>query len=160
MLCGFLEVHRIVFCLTLVVLMARPVEAQTAPKDWHLNLLLLKDRLSVCQLAPGEKVPAWATRGPFTSITRTADEVSVVCEEGVAPKGTKCETDWRILKIQGPLDFALTGILASVSKPLADARVSIFAISTYDTDYVMVKNENVERAVHALTAAGHRVKRQ
>ena len=134
---------------------------QAPAKGWHLNLLLLKDKLAVCRLAPGEKVPTWAmSGGEFTSVTRTADELSVVCPEGAAPKGTKCESGWRIFKIEGPLDFALTGVLVAIGKPLADAGVSIFAVSTYDTDYVMIKEQNVEKAVCALTAAGHNVKRQ
>jgi len=128
-------------------------------QDRRLELLLLKDRFSVCRLTPGEKLPAWALRaGDFASVTRTADELSVVCAEDVAPQGTQCETGWRVLKVEGPLDFALTGILLAVTKPLADAGVSVFVVSTYDTDYVMVKAQNVEKAVRALTAAGHHVK--
>jgi hypothetical protein len=96
--------------------------------------------------------------GEFTSITRTADELSVVCSESAVPQGAECETGWRILKIEGPLDFALTGILLSVAKPLADAGVSIFTVSTYDTDYVMVKEQDIDKAMRALTAAGHRVR--
>jgi len=134
--------------------------AQTPTKSPHLNLRLLKGRLSVCRLDPGERIPAWAVRGEFTSITQTTDELSVVCTEGAAPKGTKCETGWRIFKIEGPLDFALTGILVAVARPLADAGMSIFAVSTYDTDYLMVKEQNIEKAVRALAAAGHHVKRQ
>lgn len=148
-------------CLWPAVIMSGTMLARTPAKEWHLNLLLLKDKLSVCRLAPSEKVPAWAmSGGGFTSVTRTADELSVVCPQGAAPKGTKCESGWRIFKIEGPLDFALTGILVAVGKPLADAGVSIFAVSTYDTDYVMVKEQNVEKAVRALAAAGHHVERQ
>ncbi|MFZ0961048.1 MAG: ACT domain-containing protein [Terriglobia bacterium] len=140
--------------------MSRTAPPQTPPKEWHLDLLLLKDKLSVCRLAAGEKVPAWAMRGgEFTSVTRTAEELSIVCREEAVPKGTKCESGWRIFKIEGPFDFALTGILVAVTKPLADAGVGIFAVSTYDTDYVMVKDQNVGKAVRALTAAGHHVKR-
>jgi hypothetical protein len=134
------------------------MSAQTPSKS--LTLRLLKGRLAVCRMDPGEKIPGWAVNGgEFTSITRTAGELSVVCSEGAAPKGTKCENGWRILMIEGPLDLALTGILVSVAKPLADAGISIFAISTYDTDYVMVGEQNVEKAVRALSAAGHQVKR-
>jgi uncharacterized protein len=134
---------------------------QNPAKEGHLKLLLLKDKFSVYRLESGEEVPAWAmSSGEFTSVTRTADELSVVCHEGAAPKGTKCERGWRIFKIEGPLGFALTGILVALGKPLADAGVSIFAVSTYDTDYVMVKKQNVEKAVRALTAVGHQVRRQ
>lgn len=121
------------------------------------DLLLLKETLAVCRLAADAEVPAWATGGAFASVTRTADELSVVCPEGAVPGGIQCEAGWRIFKVEGPLDFALTGILASVAGPLAEAGVSIFSLSTYDTDYVMVKSPDLEKAVHVLTAAGHRV---
>ena len=93
------------------------------------------------------------------SVTRTANELSVVCPARAVPDGTECETGWRIFKVEGVLDFALTGILCSVVKPLAEAGVSIFALSTYDSDYVMVKEENIEKAADVLTAAGHRIQR-
>ena len=123
----------------------------------RLTLFLLEGRFAVCQLPPGEPFPAWAMGGGFFSLTRTGDELSVVSAEGAAPDGTKCEPGWRILQIEGPLDFGLTGILASVAEPLAEAGVSIFAISTFNTDYVMVKDESLEKAIEALEAAGHRV---
>jgi hypothetical protein len=128
--------------------------------DRRLNLLLLKERLSVCRLAPAEAVPPWAGSGALTSVTRTDEELSVVCAEGAAPEGTDCESGWRALKIEGPLDFGLTGVLASVAGPLAEAGVSIFAISTFNTDYMLVKEERLEKAVAALAAAGHRVGRE
>jgi hypothetical protein len=139
-----------------VVLSGSVLSLQSAHQ---LDLTLTKERLAVCRLAPGEKLPSWSASGAITSVTRTADELSVVCAESAVPRGVKCEMGWRIFKIEGPLDFALTGILVSVAKPLAGAGVSIFAISTFDTDYVMVKERNVEKAVRALTAAGRRVKR-
>ena len=123
----------------------------------RLTLSLLKGRFAVCRLAPGHEVPAWASGGAFASITRTGDELSVVCAEGAVPEGTRCERGWRILRIEGPLNFELTGILASVGAPLAAAGVSIFAVSTFDTDYVLVREETVERAIAALGAAGHGV---
>jgi hypothetical protein len=125
----------------------------------RLDLRLMEGRFSVCRLPPREEVPAWATRGPFASVTQTPDEISVVCPEGTVPDGTTCEAGWRIFQIEGVLEFGLTGILASVAGPLAEAGVSLFALSTFNTDYVMVKEESVEKAVRALAAAGHRVKR-
>jgi len=80
-----------------------------------------------------------------------------VCAEGLAPEGTKCESGWRIFQVAGPLEFSLTGILAAIAAPLANAGVSIFAISTFDTDYVLVKEENLARAVEALRGAGQHV---
>ena len=112
----------------------------------------------MCRLAPDDEIPQWAwSSGGFVSATRTSDELSLVCAENAVPRSVQCEPGWRIFKVEGPLDFTLTGILASVAQPLAEAAVSIFAISTYDTDYVMLKEQDVEKAVRALTAAGHRV---
>jgi len=122
-----------------------------------VRLFLLEGQFAVCRLAPGEEVPAWASGGAFSSVTRTRDELSVVCPEGAVPDETRCEGGWRIFQIEGPLDFGLTGVLASVAEPLAKADVSIFALSTFDTDYVLVKEESVERAIAALAAAGHQV---
>jgi hypothetical protein len=125
-----------------------------------LNLSLIGDRVAVCRLGPGSEIPEWVFRGGgFASVTRTADELSLVCAESAVPDGIQCEPGWRIFKIEGPLDFALTGVLASVAQPLAEAGVSIFAISTYETDYVIVKAPDLEKAVRALEAAGHWVKR-
>lgn len=124
-----------------------------------MNLSLSLDRLAVCQLAPDKPIPAWAAgKVSFCSITRTSEELSIVCPESLVPAGVKQETGWRALKVDGPLDFALTGILASVAGPLAQAGVSIFALSTYNTDYVLVKDSQVTEAVRALQAAGHTVK--
>jgi len=122
-----------------------------------LTLLLLEGRLAVCRLAPGDEVPAWASDGAFTSVTRTRDELSVVCAEAAVPEGIRSEGGWRVFRMEGPLDFGMTGILASVAVPLAGAGVSIFAVSTFDTDYVLVKEGEVPRAIAALRVAGHRV---
>ena len=123
-----------------------------------MNLSLTPDRLSVCQLPPDAAIPAWAANAkPFVSITRTADELSIVCAEGLASSDVKQETGWRAFMIMAPLDFGLTGILSSVLDPLAKAGISIFALSTYNTDYILVKADKVEAATQALRAAGHRV---
>ena len=123
-----------------------------------MNLELLNGRLSICRLDASAPLPDWAASVcEFTSITRTADELSIVFPESAIPSGVACEAGWRIFKIRGPLDFALTGVLASIAEPLAQSGIAIFAISTFDTDYVMVKESAVEAALQALLAAGHRV---
>jgi hypothetical protein len=122
-----------------------------------LALTLLPYRLAICRLAPGAAIPAWATAGPFFSITRTPDELSIISAESAVPAGVQHESGCRTFKVTGPLDFALTGILASIAKPLAEAGISIFAVSTFDTDYVLMKDERVGDAVRALEAAGHQV---
>jgi len=125
----------------------------------QLSLQLLADRLAVCRLPADSAVPSWAcTGGALASITRTPDELSVVCREAAIPIGTRCERGWRLLKVLGPLDFGLTGILDALTGPLARAEVSIFAISTFDTDYLLVREVQLEEAVAALSAAGHSVR--
>src|SRR5690349_19722509 len=100
-----------------------------------LTLSILPDTFAVCRLKRDAAIPAWAASGDFFSITRTADELSIVCLQSNVPDGVQCESDWRCFKIEGPLDFALTGILVSVATPLAHVGISVFAIATYDTDY-------------------------
>ncbi len=125
----------------------------------HLVLELLESRLSVCRLEPGEALPSWAfTEGPLCSVTRTREELSVVCKEKAVPPGIRCERDWRALKVEGPLDFALTGILVALAAPLAEAGISIFAISTYDTDYLMVREPSLDKALETLIKSGHSIK--
>jgi hypothetical protein len=116
------------------------------------ELRLLAGHYAVCRLPSDAEIPAG-----FFSATRTADELSVVCSEASVPQGALCECGWRIFQVVGPLEFSLTGVLAGIAAPLADAGVSIFAISTFDTDYVLVKDEDVAKAGEALRAAGHRV---
>jgi len=124
-----------------------------------MNLSLSQERLTVCQLAPDAPLPPWAT-GPaaFTSITRTSDELSLVCPESGVPADVKQERGWRGFKVDGPLDFGLTGVLASVATPLAQAGISLFPIATYNTDYVLVKESKINDAVKALRAAGHTIR--
>ena len=123
-----------------------------------LTLSVLPETLAVCRLGPGDPMPDWAlATNSFLSLTRTSDELSVVCPESCVPDGIRCEGDWRALKIDGPLDFAETGILASLATPLADAGVSVFAVSTFDTDYLLVKQAALDRVRSVLSEAGHRI---
>jgi hypothetical protein len=121
-----------------------------------LALSVLPDRLAVCRLPADAPIPAPST-GRLWSVTRTADEVSVVLPEAEAPAAGQIEPGWRAFKVAGPLDFSLTGILAALAVPLATARIGLFAISTYDTDYLLVREADLEHAKAALRAAGHRV---
>lgn len=124
-----------------------------------LNLSLQPERLSYCRLASGAPIPEWASGSTaFTSITRTRDELSIVCEERRVPLAVKQESGWRLFKVAGPMDFSLVGILASLAGPLARARISIMAVSTFDTDYLMVKEPKLREAIKVLKAAGHRIK--
>jgi hypothetical protein len=122
-----------------------------------LELTLLEEPLSVCRLCRGAPIPGWGAGSSFWSATRTADELSVVCAERDVPPGVKQEPGWRALKLQGPFDLSLVGILASVATPLAEAGVNVFVVATYDTDYVLVKEAKLASAVSALSASGHSV---
>ena len=121
-----------------------------------LTLSVLPETLAICRLDRETAIPVWTT-GKFVSITRTSDELSIVCDERAVPSGVKADRGWRALKIEGPLDLALTGVLASIAVPLAEAKINIFAISTFDTDYVLVKAEKLNRALGVLRSAGHAV---
>jgi|SRR5678810_607404 hypothetical protein len=122
-----------------------------------LDLDLMPGAYAIYRWPAGEELPDWVNQSGFVSVTRTPTELSAVCAVDSVPAGTVCEGPWRILQVRGPLDLALTGVMASLAAPLADAAVSMFAISTYDTDYVLVHSEDVERAAHALRSVGHRV---
>lgn len=122
-----------------------------------MELELLPDRLSICRLDAVDESPLRASSGLF-SVTRTVDELSVVCPEGDAPDAaSEVSSGWRAFKVHGPLDHNEVGVLASIAGPLAEAGVSLFPLATYDTDYVLVKEPDVERATGALEAAGHRI---
>jgi hypothetical protein len=115
---------------------------------------VLPGALAVCRLPPDAALPGWALSGALNSVTRTAGELSVVCAEAAVPDRVQCERGWRALGIVGPLDFGLTGILAALTAPLAAAGISIFALSTYDTDYVLVREYALAAAVAVLRQAG------
>ena len=125
-------------------------------RSWALQVL--PDRLAVARLEPDADWPTWSLgAGRFLSITRTKDELSIVCREEAVPAGVTSEGGWRALVVDGPLDFSEVGVLAALTDALAHEGVSIFAISTYDTDYLLVRAPDLERAIEALRARGHRV---
>ena len=109
----------------------------------------------MCRFASDTRIPAWALEGGFFCVVRTRDELSIVCTEDRMPEGAPTERGWLAMKLEGPFPFSMTGVLASFLQPLAEARIPVFAISTFDTDYVLIKRENLEQAVAALGAAGH-----
>jgi hypothetical protein len=123
----------------------------------NLTLSLLPENYSICRLGPEADIPPWAMAGDFYSITRTEKELSLVCSQEFVPVGVRCEKGWRCILVSGTLDFYVTGILASLTNSLAEAGISVFAISTFDTDYLLVKADNLKRAVLELEEAGHRI---
>ena|SRR3712207_8216204 len=124
-----------------------------------LDLDLLPEEYAVCRLPAGSPVPAGLgglDKG-LVSVTWTPDEVSIICPADRVPQGATVETPWRCFRVVGPLDLALTGILASLVGPLAQARVNVFAFSTFDTDHLLVPAVRLAEAVATLTGAGHRI---
>ena len=96
-------------------------------------------------------------RSAFWSVTKTQSELSIVCLEGHIPDDVKAERGWRILKVEGPLDFSMTGVLNCLTRPLAELKISVFTLSTYLTDYLMIHGKDLESAIILLRAQGHRI---
>ena len=113
--------------------------------------------LAIARLDAAAPWPAWALESPFAALTRTGEELSLVVFADRVPVGVPCEGPWRALQVAGPLDFALVGILAELTTTLAQAHISLFALSTFDTDYLLVKEDRFEAACAALQAAGHEI---
>ncbi len=116
------------------------------------TLEILARQLAVVRLPAGAALPAWFAQaiGPMVSMTRTADETSLICDAAVVPPDAHAERGWRAMKVRGPLAFSLTGLLAGILVPLAAARISVFALSTYDTDYILVRTADLPAAINAL----------
>jgi hypothetical protein len=123
----------------------------------QLLLKILPDRMAVCRFEPSSERPEWIDTSGFYSITNTREELTLVCREALVPPGTKCQRGWRCFRIQGVLDFSEIGIMFSITQPLAKSGVSIFAISTYNTDYFLVKEKDLAKAIDALIASGHQI---
>jgi uncharacterized protein len=119
-----------------------------------MRIAVLESRLAVCRLAPDAEIPPWA-RGGFLSITRTRDELSIVCDDDAVPDAIQAERGWRGFQVEGPIPFEVTGVAAALVGPLADARISVFPIATYDTDYLLVREDSLANATAVLRRAGH-----
>jgi uncharacterized protein len=120
-----------------------------------LKFRVLGEPLAVCRLAANADIPGWVQARKFHCVTRTVDELSIVCTENNLPDDVIAERGWVALKLEGLFPFSMTGVLASFLQPLAEARIPIFAISTFDTDYVLLKQRDLERAIEALRTTGH-----
>jgi hypothetical protein len=124
----------------------------------RLPLVLLPDSLAICRLPADAAVPAWASGpGPFLTVSRTSEELSITLLQSRVPQDMRCERDYLALRVRGTLPPNLVGILLSIAEPLADAGLSIFAISTYDTDYVLLKAADIDVALEALRRSGHEI---
>lgn len=123
-----------------------------------LSLSKINTPLAICRLDPTSAVPDWAFSGPLACVTRTQEELSIVCSAQSAPADIQCERDWQALKVDGPLDFSLVGVLAALAGLLAQAGISLFAISTFDTDYILVRGDRFDQAVAVLQQAGYSIR--
>ncbi len=124
-----------------------------------LDLALLPHKYAVCQFHPDKNIPYWALLGDFVSLTRTHEELSIFCQQDNVPEDIEAERGWRCLQVQGAFDFTVAGVNASLAIPLAEADISVLAIATYATDYLLFKEENLEQALQVLEQAGHYVAR-
>jgi hypothetical protein len=123
-----------------------------------LDLVLREGDVAVCRLPADAAVPAWADGGdPLSCVVRSSEELSVVCRAADVPDGVRCQAPWAVLSVQGPLGFSMVGVLAALAGTLAAAGISLLAISTFDTDHLLVGRGDADAAVAALRAAGHRV---
>jgi uncharacterized protein len=125
-----------------------------------LPMIIMPEHLAICRFGPADDLPATVFKASFWSATRTEQELSLVIAEDFVPQGCRCEHGWRAFQVAGPLDLSLTGVLSTIAAPLAIAGISLFALSTYDTDYVLVRETDLDQAISVLTHAGHRVERQ
>ena len=123
----------------------------------NFTLDLLPDTFAICQLDPVAPIPDWA-QGEFVSITRTPDELSIVCRQKNVPDDVQAEREWRCLRVVGKLELSLVGVIAALTKVLADAGISVFVVSTFDTDYLLVTEASLDSAVETLRVAGHSVR--
>jgi hypothetical protein len=124
-----------------------------------LELTLLPKRFAISRLAADAPIPDWATRGSFFSVTRTGDELSIVSELSHVPVGVQSQPGWRVFKVHGPFVLSDIGVLSALAAPLAEAKISLFAVSTFDTDYLLVAAETLSAAITALDRAGHTIHR-
>jgi hypothetical protein len=128
-----------------------------ATRATGLRLLTVEGTFAVCRLPRDAAIPDWALAGRLFSVTRTPDELSIVCDESAVPDGVMCEPGWRCLRVAGAMPFTLVGVLASLTAPPAAAGIGVFAFSTFDTDYLLVKATDFAPAITSLRAAGHAI---
>jgi uncharacterized protein len=124
-------------------------------KGMALEFSVLPERLAVARLEPDSPIPTWAMGREFFSVTRTPEELSIAAPDTAVPDRVRAVRGWRAIKVHGPFDFSTVGVLASLAAPLAAAGISLFAVSTFDTDYLLVREATLSQAIEVLRQAGH-----
>ena len=128
-----------------------------SPSQRCLEFSVLAEQFVIVRLPRETALPSWATQGEFFSVTRTADELSLVCAAQYVPENMRGQGRWRALKVHGPFALTEVGVLASLAAPLADAQISLFTVSTFDTDYLLINAMQLGEAMETLRRAGHRI---
>ena len=123
----------------------------------RLKLKVLDVTLAICQLEPGSEVEEWSDGTGIFSVMRTDEEVTIVCSEDLVPKGVTCSKGWKCIQLVGQFEFSEVGIVSQLALPLAGANVPIFVMSTFNTDYILVRKQDLQRASEALRMAGHEI---
>jgi hypothetical protein len=123
----------------------------------QLNLSLLDEEYGICSLPAAASIPDWSLKQSLISITRTDEELTIVCRQDLIPPEFKSDLNWRCFKIDGAFDLNQTGVISSISSPLADAGISIYVISTYSTDYFLVKEKKLDQTISVLSDSGHNI---
>ena len=137
--------------------MSTPVEPTPSEQPTTFTLERFPEKLAVVRLGAGAEVPSWAESSSLFSVTATATETSVVCATRSVPRKARSQGPFTAFAVQGPLDFALTGVLVALLTPLAEAGISVFTVSTYDTDWVLVPKDDADRAAQERERRGHSV---
>jgi uncharacterized protein len=122
-----------------------------------LGIRPIEGRLSIVRVDPRSEVPDWASRGVFSASIRTIEELTIICDQAAVPVGVMAEHDWVALEVEGPLAFTMTGVLSKMLGPLAEEGIAVFVVSTFSTDYILVKSDAVMSALDVLRHAGYRI---
>lgn len=128
--------------------------------DLDRSLLLFEDAFAICRMDRDAPVPGWATEGYFFSVSRTPDELSLVVPEASVPADIDCESGWRCLKVESPFEFDLSGMISSIAAPVAEADINVFAVATQDSDYLLVRERDLDLAIWTLSERGFRIEFQ
>ncbi|GCE10162.1 ACT domain-containing protein [Tengunoibacter tsumagoiensis] len=120
-----------------------------------LTLSLFPQVFAICRLHPDGYIPNWALIGDFISLTRTPEELSIICPQENVPEDAQAARHWRCIKVDGPFDFAVSGVHAALALPLAEENISVLSVATYETDYILIQEPDLDHAIAVLKQAGH-----